>query len=127
METGHLRVQGCLNGKSVMVIVDTGAGNTVVSLEVAISLDLDLLQLEESGVGAGGADLPIYEVTGGDFSLFGLRPQIDQLIALDLSHVNEGLARKGCEPVDTILGADIFEKHSAVIDFGSSSLYLKPI
>ena len=69
LETGHFRAQGCLNGRSVKVIVDTGAGNTVVSLEVAISLDLDLLQLEESGVGAGGADFPIYEVSGGDFSL----------------------------------------------------------
>ena len=69
LETGHFRAQGCLNGRSVKVIVDTGAGNTVVSQEVAISLDLDLLQLEESGVGAGGADFPIYEVSGGDFSL----------------------------------------------------------
>jgi hypothetical protein len=44
---------------------------------------------------------------------------------MDLSHVNQALALKGSTPVDAILGVDVLEAHSAVIDYGSSSLYLK--
>jgi hypothetical protein len=44
---------------------------------------------------------------------------------MDLTHVNQSLALKGESPVDVILGADVFEAHAAVIDYGSSSLFLK--
>jgi hypothetical protein len=32
---------------------------------------------------------------------------------------------KGTTPVEAILGVDVFERHAAVIDYGSSSLSLK--
>ena len=35
------------------------------------------------------------------------------------------LALKRAVPVDVILGADVFERQAAVIDYGSSSLFLK--
>jgi hypothetical protein len=44
---------------------------------------------------------------------------------MDLSHVNSALALKGAAAVDVILGVDVFEKQAAVIDYGSSSLFLK--
>ncbi len=47
------------------------------------------------------------------------------LLAMDLTHVNQSLALKGEAPVDVILGADVFEAQAAVIDYGSSSLFLK--
>jgi hypothetical protein len=54
-----------------------------------------------------------------------VRPRCPALIAMDLTHVNQSLALKGEAPVDVILGADILEAHAAVIDYGTSSLFLK--
>ena len=44
---------------------------------------------------------------------------------MDLSHVNQALQLKGSTPIVAVLGADVLEAHSAMIDYGSSSLYLK--
>lgn len=44
---------------------------------------------------------------------------------MDLSHVNAALAMKGATPVEAVLGVDVFAGQKAVIDYGSSSLFLK--
>jgi hypothetical protein len=48
------------------------------------------------------------------------------LIAMDLSHVLEGLKLKGVEPPQLILGVDVLRRWRAVIDYGSNSLWLAP-
>ena len=52
-------------------------------------------------------------------------PKVRGLLAIDLTHVNHALALKGSSAVDAILGVDVLEAHQTVIDYGSSSLYLK--
>ena len=69
--------------------------------------------------------LEIFEVRGATLMLGDLTPRVRQLIAMDFDHINQGLACKGCDPVDAILGVDVFETQSAVIDYGSASLFLK--
>jgi len=44
---------------------------------------------------------------------------------MDLSHVTQARAQRGEPPVDAVLGADVFENHGAVIDYSTSSLYLR--
>jgi hypothetical protein len=39
--------------------------------------------------------------------------------------VNAALAMRGGQPVEAILGVDVFDRHSAVIDYGSQSLFFK--
>ena len=67
----------------------------------------------------------MYRVTGAELTVGGMEPKVPDVVAVDLSHVNEGMASKGCAPVDAILGANVFDAHAAVIDYGSSSLFLK--
>jgi len=52
-------------------------------------------------------------------------PKPKGLLAMDLSHINAALALKQSPPVDVILGVDVFERQAAVIDYGTSSLFLK--
>jgi hypothetical protein len=47
------------------------------------------------------------------------------LYAMDLKHCNAALAQKGALPVQAILGVDTYEAHLAVIDYASSSLFLR--
>jgi hypothetical protein len=122
---GHFHASGSLNGHPVTVLVDTGAASTVVSLALSRARGLALKKLEMTGGGAGGAHLDIYHLADATLSLGDIQPRTRALLAMDLTHVNQSLALKGEGPVDVILGADVFEARAAVIDYGSSSLFLK--
>ena len=122
---GHFHAAGSLSGHSVAVLIDTGAASTVVSLALARELGLTLKKLEKKGGGAGRAHLDIFNLPDATLSLGDVEPRCRALFAMDLTHVNQSLALKGEAPVDVILGADVFEAQAAVIDYGSSSLFLK--
>ncbi len=112
-------------GARLHVLIDTGAASTVVSLTLVQSLELKMVKMPTLGGGAGGANLEIYHVPDATLMIGDVKPKTQALFAMDLSHVNQALAIKGEGPVDVILGVDVFEAQSAVIDYGSSSLYLK--
>lgn len=122
---GHFETSGTLAGNSVRVLIDTGAGSTVVSLELAQKLGLKLNLPDRKGRGAGSGELDIYQLEENGLLLDHATPRPKALYAMDLSHVNAALAVKGATPVEVILGVDVFEKQAAVIDYGSSSLFLK--
>jgi Aspartyl protease len=122
---GHFEAQGTLAGHAVRVLVDTGAGSTVVSLSLARKLGLHPTSLGKMGGGAGGTHLEIFKLNGVELQLGGMSPKPEALYAMDLSHVNAALALKGATPVEAIVGVDVFDRHSAVIDYGTSSLFLK--
>jgi clan AA aspartic protease (TIGR02281 family) len=122
---GHFHTDGTLDGRAVSVLVDTGAGSTVFSLEIARAMGLALTKLDMYGGGAGAAQLDVYRIQEASFRLGGVTPKTAALLALDLTHVNQAAALRGSGPIDAVLGADVLEAHSAVIDYGSSSLYLK--
>ena len=107
------------------MLIDTGAASTVFSLDVVREMNLSLTKLAMQGGGAGAAKLDVYQLPEARFVIGGISPQTRALLAMDLSHVNQAAALKGSGPVDAILGVDALEAHSAVIDYGSSSLYLK--
>lgn len=122
---GHFHAEGSLSGSPVAVLIDTGAASTVVSLSRARQLGLTVNKLEMKGGGAGGAQLEIFHLADATLLLGDVQPRYRALLAMDLTHVNQSLALKGESPVDVILGADILEMHSAVIDYGTSSLFLR--
>jgi hypothetical protein len=122
---GHFETGGTLAGRPVRVLVDTGASSTVVSFALAQELGLKLTSLGRKGGGAGGTQIEIFQLENNSLSLDHAHPKPNALYAMDLSHVNGALALKGASPVDVILGVDVFEKQAAVIDYGSSSLFLK--
>jgi clan AA aspartic protease (TIGR02281 family) len=122
---GHFEAAGTLAGRAVRVLIDTGAASTVISLALARELGLALAPLGRTGGGAGGANLEIFQVSSADLRLGDAVPQTKGLYAMDLGHVNAALAQKGTLPVDAILGVDVFDAQAAVIDYGSSSLFLR--
>lgn len=122
---GHFHTKGLLNERSISVLIDTGASSTVFSLDLAREMNLPMTKLSMFGGGAGAAQLEIYQIQDARFAVDDISPKVRMLLAMDLSHVNQALALKGSTPVDAILGVDVLETHVAVIDYGSSSLYLK--
>jgi hypothetical protein len=122
---GHFETNGTLAGRPVRVLIDTGAASTVVSLSRAREFGLKITSLGKQGGGAGGAQLEIFQLENEDFQLDHATPRPKTLFAMDLGHVNAAFALKGGTPVDVILGVDVFERQAAVIDYGTSSLFLK--
>ena len=123
---GHLHAAGTLNGRPVSVLMDTGGASTVVNLALAQELGLALTKMPFQGGGAGAARLDVYHAPDAALRLGDLVPRARALMAMDLTHVNQALALKGQAPVDVIIGADVFENQEAVIDYRTSSLFLKP-
>ncbi|MDQ3803605.1 MAG: retroviral-like aspartic protease family protein [Acidobacteriota bacterium] len=121
---GHFHAEGLLNERPVSVLVDTGAGSTVFSLDLAREMNLPMTKLSMYGGGAGAAQLEVHQIQAARFVLGAVAPKVRALLAMDLSHVNQAAAFQGSGPIDAVLGADVLEAHSAVIDYGSSSLYL---
>jgi predicted aspartyl protease len=122
---GHFETGGMLAGRPVRVLIDTGAGSTVVSLALAQEMGLPLTSLGRTGGGAGGSRLEIFQLTDANLTLDHAEPRPKALYAMDLSHVNASLAMKQATPVDVILGVDVFESQAAIIDYGTNSLFLK--
>ncbi len=122
---GHFHAEGFLNDRSISVLIDTGAASTVFSLDLARDMNLPMTKLSMFGGGAGAAQLEIHQIQDARFAIGDISPKTRALLAMDLSHVNQALALKNSSPVDAILGVDALEAHSAVIDYGSNSLYLK--
>lgn len=123
---GHFHTPGSINGHPVVVLIDTGAASTVVDLQSARDLGLTANKLTMTGGGAGGANLEIYDLPNAVLMLGTVKPRPRALLAMDLAHVNQALALRGEHRVDVVLGADVLEEQEAIIDYGSSSLFLKP-
>lgn len=122
---GHFHTDGTLNDRRISVLIDTGAASTVFSLDLARRMNLPTTKLPMFGGGAGAAQLDIYQINEASFLIGDISPKSRALLAMDLTHVNQAAALKGSAPIDAILGGDVLEAHAAVIDYGSSSLYLK--
>lgn len=122
---GHFHTVGSLNNRRIEVIIDTGAASTVFSFDLAQEMNLPMTKLSTMGGGAGAAQLEIHQIHEARFLIGDITPKVRGLLTIDLSHVNQALTLKGASPVDAVLGVDVFEAHEAVIDYGSSSLYLK--
>lgn len=112
---GHLSARGTLNGRPVSVLMDTGGASSVISLALAEELGLTLTKMPFQGGGAGAARLDVYHVADASLQIGEIVPRTRALMAMDLTHVNAALALKGES-----------ESQAAVIDYASSSLFLKP-
>ena len=122
---GHFHTEGLLNNRPISVVIDTGAASTVFSLDLTREMNLPTVKSSMFGGGAGAAQLEIYQIQDARFLIGNISPKVRAFLAMDFSHVNQALALKGSSSVDAILGVDALEAHTAVIDYGSSSLYLK--
>ena len=123
---GHFHTSGTLNGRPVEVLVDTGAACTVIAMSTVEALGLRSEWIDQAGGGAGGS-LDQFWVHEADFRLGSLSPRLAGPVGLDFEHVNASLRAHGSAEVDMILGVDVFDAHSAIIDYTSQSLFLKAI
>ncbi|WP_132792430.1 retropepsin-like aspartic protease [Tenacibaculum skagerrakense] len=125
MITNHLEVSAKINGVEGTFILDTGASNSCVGLDLLERFKLISEESEVKAAGAGATDMETYKSINNNLKIGDWKLKSCDLVLFDLMHVNTALTQHNAEKVDGIIGADVLEKGKAFIDYDKKVLYLK--
>lgn len=125
----HPVVTAKLNNKSIRMVIDTGASQTVFDktrIEELLGKDaLEHIKILSAGLGTSKMKsmlVRIEKLKLGEMVFSG-----NDFVVLDLSHVNNSYALMGMKPIDGVIGGDILKRTHAVIDYGKKEMVLKKL
>jgi|GEM_PF-3775753 len=121
--TGFLTFKAYLNGKEILMAVDTAANTTVFNRALIDELNLETKEKSGTSIRAGGS-LPMFSAYVEDFRVGNISYHGD-FDFVDLSHPNKGIEISGDPQIDGLLGADILLKWNAVIDYKELILVIR--
>ncbi len=122
----HLLVEVLLNGKSSLMLIDTGASRTVFDRERITHFipDAVLTPADKKSTGLGTDSMQSHLVMLELFEIGELSLQNMEIVLLDLVHVNQSYEKIGLMAIDGVIGSDILAEHKAVIDYEKKQLSL---
>ncbi|MEE9363851.1 MAG: aspartyl protease family protein [Cellulophaga sp.] len=123
--TNHFEIIAKINGIKGRFILDTGASSTCIGLDKTNFFKLTSEDSEIKAAGAGATDMETKISTKNNIEIGKWKKKKIKIVLFDLVHVNEALVAHNAQPVDGILGADIFIKAKAIIDYPKRCVYLK--
>ena len=124
-KTSHFKTSAKINGVKGSFIVDTGASNTCIDINLIEEFNLTSEESDTKAAGAGATDMATQISKKNTVTIGKWKSKKNNLVIFDLSHVNEALINHGSKPVHGIIGADILQKGKAIIDYKTNSLFLK--
>jgi hypothetical protein len=127
IETNHLELKGKINGIKGRFILDTGASNSCVGLDMIDYFNLDTEESETKAAGAGATDMETLQSENNLLKIGDWKTNKCHLVLFNLSHVNTALTDHYANKVHGIIGADILLKGKAFIDYSNKTLYLKKV
>jgi hypothetical protein len=125
ISTNHLELKGKINGTKGRFILDTGASNSCVGLDMIDYFNLDAEESETKAAGAGATDMETLQSENNLLQIGNWKTNKCHLILFNLSHVNTALTDHNANKVHGIIGADVLLKGKAFIDYSNKTLYLK--
>ena len=123
---GHFEVEARVNGQPLRLLLDTGASRTVLDVNAAVQLGLNLEASEQQAGGVGTATQAVQLATAASFDLGSLSLGSRPLAIIDLSHVSQALSGHGGNAIDGAIGGDILRDHDGIIEYTAATLYLRP-
>lgn len=123
--TNHLKLKATINGVKGSFILDTGASNSCVGLDLISFFKLDAEESEVKAAGAGATGMETQQSKGNTLKIGDWITHKSHLVLFYLTHVNTALEQHNAKKVHGIIGADILEKGKAFIDYKAHALYLK--
>ncbi len=123
--TNHLELKAKINGVKGRFILDTGASNSCVGLDMIDHFNLYAEESETKAAGAGASDMETQQSENNLLKIGDWKTNKCHLILFNLSHVNTALTQHNANKVHGIIGADILLKGKAFIDYSNKTLYLK--
>jgi len=124
-KTGHFELKASINGVKGRFILDTGASNTCVSLDMEEHFNLTSKETETKAAGAGALDIETKIAHNVELKIGKIRWSYWDLVLINLSHVNTALMQHGVKSVEGVIGADLLDDGYAIIDYKKQVLYLK--
>ena len=125
INTKHFELKVILNGVKGHFILDTGASNTCIDINLAEKFKLNVKDSKTKAAGAGAIGIETKIALQNKLKIKGWKYNNCHIVLLDLTHVNTALTEHKAKAVDGIIGADILEKGKAIIDYKNKRLYLK--
>lgn len=123
--TNHLELRAKINGIKGRFILDTGASNSCVGLDLIEYFNLIAEESETKAAGAGATDMETQKSENNQLKIGNWKTGKCHLVLFNLTHVNTALTQHNAEEVHGIIGADILESGKAFIDYRNKFLYLK--
>lgn len=123
----HLLATIKINGKSALMIIDTGASRTVFDESRIVDFigHNNLAEQDKLSSGLGTNTMTSKKVTIEKLNLNSLEITNYEATLLNLHHVNESYQKIGLTAIDGILGGDILHDYHALIDYKHSKLELE--
>ncbi len=122
--TNHFELDVQINGIPGRFILDTGASNTCIGMDRIEKFSLRTTSTELKAAGAGAAEMDTLISTNNTIAIGAWKKKRQQIVLIDLVHVNQALENHFATPVDGIIGADILKKGRALIDYHRKRLFL---
>ena len=127
INTNHFELKAKLNGIKGRFILDTGASNSCVDINLAEKFKLEVKDSETKAAGAGAIGMDTKISSQNVLELKRWKYNNCHIVLFDLTHVNTALVEHNASSIDGIIGADISEKGKAIIDYKKQCLYLKKL
>lgn len=125
--TNHLELDARINGVEGKFILDTGASNSCVGIDMIDYFKLDAIESDTKAAGAGAIDMETQQSKNNCLEMAEWKTHKFHLVLFDLTHVNTALVQHNAEKVHGIIGADILQKGKAIIDYHKNFLYLRNV
>lgn len=125
--TNHFEMKSKINGVKGRFILDTGASNSCVGLDMAEHFQLKTNESKVKAAGAGASEMETHESKSNTIKIGKWKFNKLDLVVFDLTHVNTALENHGAKTVEGIIGADILDKGDAIIDYKKKRLFLKKL
>jgi predicted aspartyl protease len=124
-KTNHFELDIELNGTNGIFILDTGASGTVIDEKKKDKFNMTINDSNNDGAGVGSVNMSIHETLGNSIKVGEIIIKDIKLILMNLGNVNTAIVAKGGEEVDGVIGADILNLKECIIDYKTTSLFLK--
>ena len=125
--TNHLELKATLNNVPGRFILDTGASNSCVGIDLITQFKLQAEASDTKAAGAGATDMETLKSQNNVLEIGKWKTKSSNLVLFDMTHVNTALTQHDAEEVHGIIGADVLEIGKAIIDYPNSVLYLKKV
>lgn len=117
-------VEMTLNGKEIVLLLDTGAQGTVIDIAVARSLGVKVSAIESYGRGVGAGRVASRQGEVVTLKMSGFDAQVAPTLQ-DFSGLTNNWLRRGGKPIVGLLGYDVMRAYGAIIDLNEGAMYLR--
>ena len=124
-KTNHLIISCKINGVQGYFIIDSGASNSCIDINLSFKFKLKSSLTQENASSATNNIDNMYISKNNFLEIGKLTHEVFDIFLFDMSHINKTFNSQNIEKVDGIIGGDILKEFKAVIDYDKKIISMK--